>query len=227
MVVKLRNATGAVSRLGCAVIIDSRDPNSFVYAPANATSILGIVKEAKPYREMCEITVSGEALVYVNGNVLKGNTIRTAKSNDKTSLGTCMIAKTGDAPYLKIADALDSGKGLVRCLLNFAYFFSDNNAINWTDIVGTPKIKQTEIDFGTTPVMEKDFTIVDAEIVATTNIMAQLAYVAPTGKSLDELEFDSFDFRCVAGVGSFTIHAMSLEGLVADKYFINYSFCNP
>ena len=121
MVVKLRNATGTVSKIGYAVVIDSKDPNSFIYAPANATSILGIIKEAKPYREMCEITVSGEALVYVNGNVVKGNTIRTAKSNDKTSLGTCVIAKTSDSPYLKVGDALESGKGLIKCVLNFAY----------------------------------------------------------------------------------------------------------
>jgi hypothetical protein len=48
--------------------------------------------------------------------------------------------------------------------------------------------------------------------------------VAPTGKSLDELEFDSFDFRAVAGAGNFTLYARSLEGLVADKYKINYSY---
>jgi hypothetical protein len=237
--VKLRNATGGVSKVGYAVIIDSKDPNSFIYAPANATTILGIIKEAKPYREICEITVSGEALVYVNGNVLKGNTIRTAKSNDKTSLGTCMIAKSGDAPYLKIADALDSGKGLIRCLLNFAYFFSDDDSITWADITGKPttlagygitdstKIAQAEIDFGATPIEEKDFTITNTAIVPTSLITAQIAYVAPTGKSLDELEFDSFDFRCVAGTGSFTIHARALEGYVADKFKINYSYCKP
>jgi len=57
--------------------------------------------------------------------------------------------------------------------------------------------------------------------------MVQLAYVAPTGKSLDELEFDSFDFRAVAGAGSFLLHARSLEGYVADKFKIFYSYCNP
>ncbi len=134
MEIKLRNATTAVSKVGFAVVIDPRDPNSFIYAPANATSILGIVKEAKPYRELCEITINGEALVYVNGNAVKGNTIRTAKSTDRTSLGTCLIAKTGDAPYLKIGEAVGSGKGLVRCVLNFAYLFTDGDALTVSDI---------------------------------------------------------------------------------------------
>lgn len=88
-------------------------------------------------------------------------------------------------------------------------------------------ITQTEIDFGTTPVEEKDFTISNANIVSTSNIIVQLAYVAPTDKELDELEFDSFDFRSYAGTGTFTLHARALEGYVADKFKINYSVCNP
>ena len=83
---------------------------------------------------------------------------------------------------------------------------------------------QEEIDFGTIPVEEKDFTIINSLIIPESKIMVQLAYVAPTGKELDELEFDLFDFRAVAGTGSFTLHARSLEGYVADKFVINYSF---
>jgi hypothetical protein len=93
--------------------------------------------------------------------------------------------------------------------------------------LGGMSIVQTEIDFGTSPTESADFTISDANVVTTTNIMVQLAYVAPTGKSLDELEFDSFDFRSVAGTGDFVLHARSLEGYVADKFKINYSICNP
>jgi hypothetical protein len=84
--------------------------------------------------------------------------------------------------------------------------------------------RQVEIDFGATPILEKDFTITDAGVVAASIITMQLAYVAPTGKDLDELEFDSFDFRCAPGSGTFTLHARALEGLVADKFKVNYSY---
>ena len=88
--------------------------------------------------------------------------------------------------------------------------------------VGVVAAKQTEIDFGATPIDVKDFTITDADVVATSNIMVQVAYIAPTGKELDELDFDVFDFRAVAGTGNFTLHARSLEGLVADKFKVIY-----
>jgi hypothetical protein len=105
-----------------------------------------------------------------------------------------------------------------------------SNRVLWSNIVDVPVsvtyLEQVEIDFGTTPIEEKSFSITNTSITATSVIMAQIAYVVPTGKELDELEFDSFDFRCVAGAGSFTLYARSLEGLVADKFVINYSFCN-
>jgi hypothetical protein len=82
----------------------------------------------------------------------------------------------------------------------------------------------TEIDFGTTPIIEKSFTITDANITSLSNVIVQIAYVVPTGKELDELEFDTFDFRCVSSSGSFILYARSLEGYVADKFKINYIY---
>jgi hypothetical protein len=84
--------------------------------------------------------------------------------------------------------------------------------------------KTTEIDFGATPVESADFTITDADVTAASLITAQVAYVAPTGKELDELTMDVFDLRCSQGIGSFTLHARSLEGYVADKFKIVYCF---
>ena len=85
-------------------------------------------------------------------------------------------------------------------------------------------IKQVEIDFGETPIDVMDFTIIDTQVNTTSHVICQVAYVAPTDKDLDELEFDSFEFRTVPSSGSFTLHARSLEGLVADKFKINYAF---
>ena len=83
-------------------------------------------------------------------------------------------------------------------------------------------VRQTEIDFGAAGIEEKTFIVVDAAVGPGDFIVAQIAYVAPTGKDLDELEFDALDFRCVAGTGDFTLYARAIEGPVADKFVVNY-----
>ena len=82
----------------------------------------------------------------------------------------------------------------------------------------------SEIDFGETPINEKEFTIVDANIVATSKITASLAYEAPTGKDLDEIEMDILSIICgQSAMGSFKMFVKSIDGsYLADKFKINY-----
>lgn len=82
--------------------------------------------------------------------------------------------------------------------------------------------KQTEVDFGTTPVSSKTFTVADDEVTVYSRIFAQVAYEAPTGKDLDEVELDLIILICAPGDKVITIHAKALEGYVADKFKINY-----
>jgi hypothetical protein len=83
-------------------------------------------------------------------------------------------------------------------------------------------IKQTEIDFGTTPISEASFTITDADVSLSSQLIGLVAYEAPTGKDLDELEMDGLDLKFAPGVGQFTIYARGLDGYIADKFKINY-----
>jgi len=87
---------------------------------------------------------------------------------------------------------------------------------------GTAAIKETEIDFGAVPVAEGSFTVVDLSVTASSKIIGNVAYVAPTGKDLDELEMDTLDLKFAPGTGQFTIYAACLTGHVADKFKINY-----
>lgn len=120
--IKLKNNTKSVSKIGYAVIIDPLDNNAFVYAPLSSTKVLGIITEQVPYRALCDIATSGErANVYLSGSVTKGSSIRLSKANDRISLGSSIIAKTGDSPYLKIGSALSNGRGLVPCVLDLQY----------------------------------------------------------------------------------------------------------
>lgn len=87
---------------------------------------------------------------------------------------------------------------------------------------GGADIKQIEIDFGPTPVAEASFLIDDVNVLLTSFLIGNVAYEAPTGKDLDELEMDSLDLKFAPGVGQFTLYAKGLDGYVADKFKINY-----
>lgn len=87
---------------------------------------------------------------------------------------------------------------------------------------GTVNVKQTEVDFGTTPLAEAEFTVVDAEVSGTSQLIGTIAYEAPTGKDLDELEMDAIDVRFAPGAGSFVVRVKGLEGYLHDKFKINY-----
>ncbi len=83
-------------------------------------------------------------------------------------------------------------------------------------------IKQIEVDFGTFPVAEAFFVITDASVLVTSQLIGNVAYEAPTGKELDELEMDSLDLKFAPGAGQFTLYARGLDGYIADKFKVNY-----
>lgn len=83
-------------------------------------------------------------------------------------------------------------------------------------------IKQTEVDFGSTPIPEQSFTITDAAVSLSNQLIAMIAYEAPTGKDLDELEMDAIDIKVAPGTGEFTLFIKGLEGYLHDKFKVNY-----
>lgn len=86
----------------------------------------------------------------------------------------------------------------------------------------SPTEYQTEIDFGVLPVSEASFTIINSAVTPSSNITGSVAYVAPTGKDLDELEMDSLDLKFGPGNGQFFLYIKGQDGYVADKFKINY-----
>lgn len=87
----------------------------------------------------------------------------------------------------------------------------------------TVNIKQTEVDFGSTPVSEGTFTITDGDVTGASQIIASLAYEAPTGKDLDELEMDKLIIMCGNGSGQFDIYITTADGsYLAGTFKINY-----
>ncbi len=82
---------------------------------------------------------------------------------------------------------------------------------------------QATIDFGVTPVADGTFIITNVGAMASSFISAMIAYVAPAGKDLDEVEMDDIILRCSAGVGSFSVYAHAADGSYLEgKFLINY-----
>lgn len=149
--IKLKNNTKSVSKIGYAVIIDPLDNNAFVYAPLSSTKVLGIITEQVPYRALCNIATSGErANVYISGSITKGSSIRLSKANDRISFGSCITAKTGDSPYLKIGSALTNGRGLVPCVLEL--FYQGNEDSGYVPYIGATE----DVDLGSYGLITSD-----------------------------------------------------------------------
>ena len=126
--ITLTNATKSVSKVGALVSISTVDPNAFVYTIPNSSRAIGVVTQAVGYREKCKIATIGDtAKVLVQGFAVRDAIIRGSKSGDNVSLGTCVIAKTSDAPYLKIGSALSSGSGLIETILELTYASSTSS----------------------------------------------------------------------------------------------------
>ena len=81
---------------------------------------------------------------------------------------------------------------------------------------------QVEIDFGSVGLSEQSFTITDPSVSVGSKIIGSLAYVAPTGKDLDELDMDGIDLKFAPGAGQFTLYVKWLEGYLAGTFKINY-----
>ncbi|OQB08077.1 MAG: hypothetical protein BWY21_01465 [Parcubacteria group bacterium ADurb.Bin216] len=118
----LINNTKATAKVGYIVALDPTNPQAFIYATPNSVKAIGVVGEASAYRKPTKIfTIGDKAQVYVQSNVVSGDVIRLSKSGDNISLGAGIVAKASDAPYLKIGDALNSGRGLISVVLMFSY----------------------------------------------------------------------------------------------------------
>lgn len=93
-----------------------------------------------------------------------------------------------------------------------------------TTLLIKSKTKQIEVDFGNIAIPEKSFTIADGDVKSNKKIIAQLAYEAPTGKDLDEIEMDYLNIRCSTQDGLLTMFITSNDGsYLHDKFKINYT----
>jgi len=82
---------------------------------------------------------------------------------------------------------------------------------------------EAELDFGLTPTYTGSFVVLDSTILTSSKISASQSADAPTGKSQDENEMDTINFKCVPiAAGSFRVYAQSDNGPIIGNYKMNY-----
>ncbi len=87
---------------------------------------------------------------------------------------------------------------------------------------GGGSMAETEIDFGTTPVQGKKFTIVDAGVSPTSKILVLPSGNVATGRVGDDWEWDSIVFAAKPGTGNFGLTAYA-SGRIKGRRKIFYS----
>lgn len=100
--------------------------------------------------------------------------------------------------------------------------YSETNVQELIAAILSGMVSMTEIDFGATPVPEKSFTVTDARVATTSHVTGSVAFEAPTGKDLDEVEMDPISLSFAPGNGQLSVFARGLEGRVYGKFKINY-----
>lgn len=167
----------------------------------------------------------------------KAASVHTHAQSDVTGLVTDLAGKVptsrvvGGQDSIVIANGTDLSADVFLNLVgdddtpggNKVYGTNGAGVKGWkNDPSSSVNIKETEIDFGTTPVDGASFVITDSDVSAGSQLIGTVAYVAPTGKDLDELEMDGLDLKFAPGSGQFTLYARGLDGYIADKFKINY-----
>lgn len=82
--------------------------------------------------------------------------------------------------------------------------------------------KSIEVDFGSSGVSSKSFTITDAEVLSTFNVIAMPSGKTATDRVGNDFEWDAVQLTTRSGSGEFTLTAMVLTGHIRGKRTIVY-----
>jgi hypothetical protein len=101
-------------------------------------------------------------------------------------------------------------------------FYRSTNGGPWVPADAACPI-EIEVDFGTKPVTDAQFLIVEALSTATSKIRPVLGGKTATGRTQGDGQWDGIQFTAEAGVGSFILYAVCLTGSVVGKRVVYYT----
>lgn len=198
------------------------------------------------------LSAGSSKITITNGDGAAGNpTIDVSEANLALNNigGTLGISKGGtgqtgaDAAFKALApvNAADSPAIIIYDDVNRLWMLLDASAASDGDVLvkdsaTTPgqlkfaapaaasvSITEVEIDFGSTPVYNKKFTVTAAGVTPSSKIMVTPSGDVPTGLTDDEWEWDVIGLAAKPGSGSFTLHACAIPGPVSGKRKILYT----
>jgi len=103
--------------------------------------------------------------------------------------------------------------------------FSVEGAAAWDAdhiIEGLPSVVEVEVDFGTKPRWDKNFTITDASISVASKVIAVQSGKTATGRLPGDAQWDAINCAVLPGVGQATLFCTASPGPVVGKRIIQY-----
>lgn len=102
-----------------------------------------------------------------------------------------------------------------------AYLATGPTSADWLELGGGGPT-EVEIDFGTTPVFSKTFTITDAAVSGASMIVVNPSGNVATDRVGNDLEWDNLLLGGLAGTGDFLLTALALPGPIVGKRKVYY-----
>jgi hypothetical protein len=133
-----------------------------------------------------------------------------------TTLGTIAAAGLASGDLFLVIDVSDTSgdAGGTAKIITKAELAIAMGGASWTE---------TEIDFGSAPVWSRTFTISDAAVGATSNIIAVASSEPATGRAAGDAEWDGLVLAARAtGTGTMEITAIAAPGPVSGKRKVLY-----
>lgn len=99
---------------------------------------------------------------------------------------------------------------------NISLTYNDGSNTLTIDAAGG-SLTETEIDFGSTPIRSKKFTVIDGSVTGSSKISVVPSGNVGTGRVGDDWEWDSIAFAAKAAAGSFTITAFASGRIMGNR----------
>ena len=171
------------------------------------------------------ITSTGNATLLGSFTVAQLNTA-LSDGDVATGGGTATGTNTGDNATNTQYSGLAASKQDTLVSATNIKTINGSTVLGSGDLVvsGSVNIKETEIDFGDNNyVTEQVFTITDADVSTSSQIMANVSIKSPSdSRDVDEILWEDMICVCQAGTGNFLLTVKSLYGSVNGKFIINY-----